>query len=796
MRIKSYAYRIWGAVCAFATIACVDQSFDLNNVSKEVTVGSGKTTLPIGYIEDKTLGDLLEGQDIEGLTIDENGNLSFSYEGESETINIEGISTEFEIPQIESSFDVDYPSFNLDLDKITIEAYENINVSGFEGYSGTNFTIPNGVSIPISGSYSKEFKGSDFNLSFDVPEHVESINNIYFRDSEGDHNGAPLNVHVDFNGLAEVNGGGTLTFDFNIDGGTFRILNAEDSLIYEGKRYADNITVAAGAKSLDFVVYIESIAPEATIDENHQIEIPLEFSYNMSFNLTTKGGTVNLNSLPKVKLETTFEYHDAEIAIDTDNDLINYAVENNDPIEITGLPTELKMVNRVSMLQNDDSILNFYAHGMDWLGDLAEDIEVVVGLPSYLKLHHVDGESYDYNEATCEITTTIAQLDKGVKIAIEALDFGAEGLEPDSAGEIELDFEPSIRAHFKEGAQVNVSALKHEEELNIEVGIDESRLAIESFSGKVDYTYEVDQSFEISGLEDLDLNLEIDGIGIKPIIEVNITHPLTISAMLSGSVTPSVGGVANEANAVSFNNIELKPATYSNGAIEDAEVILIIADESLRASYTDERYTFVACDVTQLLCGSIPDALDINLELSVNSEQTQTLYITDNLSISYGYRLDVPFAIDDSLKVRYSDEIGDLNSLFTQLAEYDIQVGDVVLIATITNTTPLQLAAQATLKDAEGNNTEAQVTIADGAIIEGSADGKTPQVSALRFELELGEDGKVANIANVDAVAFDLEATSAAGEQSVALSTEQYLGVKLQVELNGGITVDIDKLNM
>ena len=797
MRIKSYAYRILGAVCAFATIACVDQSFDLNNVSKEVTVGSGKTTLPIGYIEDKTLGDLLEGQDIEGLTIDENGNLSFGYEGESETINIEGISTEFEIPQIANAFKVEYPSFNFDMRAIAIEANETINVGGFDSFSGTNFTIPEDINIPITGNYTKVFEGDNLHIEFDVPEQINNINKIYFRDIEVGHYGAPMHIHVDFNGLADVNGGGDIEFVLNIEGGSFRILDADNKLICDGNTYGNTYPVASGTDSIDFVIYVESITNNTALDGNHHLDIPLKLTCDINFELKTQAGTVNLNLPPMVKLNAEFMYGDAEVAVNSDIELIDYAVEDGEPIEIKDLPTELKKVNRVSMLQNDDSILNFYAHGMDWLGDLAEDIEVVVGLPSYLKLHHVDGESYDYNEATCEITTTIAQLDKGVKIAIEALDFGAEGLEPDSAGEIELDFEPSIRAHFKEGAQVNVSALKHEEEeLNIEVGIEESRLAIESFSGKVDYTYEVDQSFEISGLEDLGLNLEIDGIGIKPIIEVNITHPLTISAMLSGSVTPSVGGVANEVNAVSFNNIELKPATYSNGAIEDAEVILIIADESLRASYTDERYTFVACDVTQLLCGSIPDALDINLELSVNSEQTQTLYITDNLSISYGYRLDVPFAIDDSLKVRYSDEIGDLNSLFTQLAEYDIQVGDVALIATITNTTPLQLAAQATLKDAEGNNTEAQVTIADGAIIEGSADGKTPQVSTLRFELELGEDGKVANIANVDAVAFELEATSAAGEQSVALSTEQYLGVKLQVELNGGITVDIDKLNM
>ena len=97
------------------------------------------------------------------------------------------------------------------------------------------------------------------------------------------------------------------------------------------------------------------------------------------------------------------------------------------------------------------------------------------------------------------------------------------------------------------------------------------------------------------------------------------------------------------------------------------------------------------------------------------------------------------------------------------------------------------------LKDANGNPTAAQLPIEDDAIIEGSADGVTPKVSTLRFNLDLGADGRVANITEVDAIAFDLVATSAAINNAVALNTNQFIGVKLQLELAGGITVDIDE---
>jgi hypothetical protein len=62
----------------------------------------------------------------------------------------------------------------------------------------------------------------------------------------------------------------------------------------------------------------------------------------------------------------------------------------------------------------------------------------------------------------------------------------------------------------------------------------------------------------------------------------------------------------------------------------------------------------------------------------------------------------------------------------------------------------------------------------------------------MRLNLDFGADGRVANLAEVDAIAFDLKATSAAVDGSVPLNTNQFIGVKLQFELAGGITVNLD----
>jgi hypothetical protein len=781
-----------GAVCAFTAIACVDKSFNIDDVSKEVTLGSGTTTVPLGYLENKSLGDLLEGEDIEGLIIEESGNLSFSYEGESKTIEVEGISTEFEIPQIENSFEVEYPEFNFAMKAIEISEEADIEVvSGLEGYLSQG-RIPHGVDLPnVECKYHHVIEGDNLHIEFDVPQQIDDIAKIIFRDIESGHHGAPMHLKVALNGLKDINAGGELKFDQNIEGGTFRILDAANNAV-ETKHYTETYVIEEGDEYVDFVIYVESIVNDTELDSNHHLDIPLKLTYDMEFNMATKAGDFNLSHMPHLELNANFEYGDADVVVNSEVNLVECEMDNGDPIEIVGLPDELVSVKRVSMLQGANSILNFYAHGLSWLGDLADDVEVVVGLPTYLKLHRVDNANYIYDEATGELTTTIAELDKGVAIAIEALDFGAEGCSPDANGKIALDFEPSIRAHFKDGEHVNVSSLEHNGDLEISVGIEKSNLEIESFTGKIDYAYEVEQAFEMTGLGDLDL--EIDAIGLKPIIKVNITHPLTMEATIHGAVEPSVDGEVIADNVVTFESA-LVPAKYINGEIESTEATLVIADESLRDSYADSKYTFVACDVTKLIQGVMPDTLTIKLSLGVDPEQEQTLYIAEDLAITYDYKVDLPFAVDSSLKVRYNDEVTGLNSLFSQLADYDITVGDVTIIATVTNTTPLQLAASATLKNVDGSDANTQVAIADNAIIEGSADGVTPKESLLRFELDI-EDGCVASVADVDAIVFALEATSAVAEGSVALNTNQYLGVKLQMELKGGITIDLKDFNL
>ena len=771
--------------------SCVDETFRIDEVSKEVTVGGDSAvTLPLGSLNERTIGELLGDTEVSGLDVDAEGNFVYSYVGERSTVNIDGVTSEFEIPSIATSFDVDYPEFSFDMEPITIKDEKDISVLGLDGYITEGY-IPEGLAMPrVQCYYTHVIDSDELHIEFDVPEQIMNVDKLYFRDVDGIHKGAPMRLSVALNGLKEINAGGELKFDLTLEGGTFRILDADGGELCDGNRFSEQYTIVQGVETIDFVIYVESITNTTTLDNNH-LDLPLKMTYNMELDVATKAGHFDINDKPHIALTADFEYGDADVAVDSSVDLVKCDVVGGESIIIEDLPEQLKSINRVTMAQNDSAIVNLYAHGMEWLGDLAEDIVVEVALPKYLKLQNVGNEIYNYDATTGVLTASVADLDKGVSVAIEALDFGPEGISVNDNGDVELLFEPTIVARFREGSHVSVSQLKHEGDFSVEVGVTSSMLTIESLSGMVDDAFKVEETFALEGLDDIDV--EIEGVGLKPVIEVNLSHPFTIDASLSGVVTPSTDGELNEENAVVFDDVVIKAAEYVGGEIAPAEVTIIIADETLRDRYSDAKYTFVACDVTKLLVGSLPDAINIKLDLGVDSVEEQTLYVADDFSVSYDYKVEVPIIVDDTLRIRYSDEVADLSSTFEMVSKYDVQVGDVTLIAKVTNTTPLEFGANVVLKDVEGKETEAQVRIVEGDRILGSSDGVTPKESILRLELDLGDGGRITKLAEVDAVAFELVASSAANEDGVALNRDQKVGATLLLQIDGGVTVDIDQ---
>lgn len=797
MKLIDFAFRCIATVGAVVAVACVDQSFDLKDVSTEVTVGQGTTQLYVGTLEQKSIKELLGEEKIDGLGKDDEGNFIFSYSGEGDPIVVDGIENSFLVAGFENTFVVEYPTFNFDMTGIVIDEHENVDFNDNELgelLSSNSGTVTEDVAsmLPrLQGTFDRTFSSKDMHLLVDVPEQIENIHRITFRDVESGHTGAPMRLTVDFKGLAGINGGGVVDFEIELKGGIFRLVNEHNELVVEGNRYQQRYDVASGAESVEFVIYVESVENTTHLNNDHQLDIPLELSCKMSFDLEAKGGAFNLIDEPEFALYANFEYGDAEILLNDDIALVEYNPEVPQQVKIKGLPAEVKSINSIDLMEG--TALNLYVNGFEWLGDSAEKVAVEVNVPSYLVLDAASGaEYYEYDAESGVLTTTLADIAGGVVMGIDRIDFGSEGIVPDANGEILLDLDFNINAHFVEGASVKVSSLTYEGDLEVTAGVRDMDIVIKSVSGKVDYSYVLDKEFDIN-IEDMELgDLEIGGVGLSPIITLNVINPLTVPLVANGELRDDTS------RELKLEDIPIKAAEYVDGEIVPTRSCIVVATEERRGEFADKDVCFIAVDFDEFLKGVIPSKMDVSLNVGVDSEVVNTVYLADKFEICYDFSVEVPVAFNDKLDISYEDEFTGFNSVFTDIyesvEEFGFKVGDVTIVVDVKNTTPLAFDVEAEVINMSGEKVSVPISFVEGYDrIAGSTDGKSVAESAVRLNIGDGEAFSLEQLTEIDGIRFRLNASCDAEERTY-LNENQWVEARVMLELSGGITVDVKEI--
>lgn len=797
MKLIDFAFRCIATVGAVVAVACVDQSFDLKDVSTEVTVGQGTTQLYVGTLEQKSIKELLGEEKIDGLGKDDEGNFIFSYSGEGDPIVVDGIENSFPVAGFENTFVVEYPTFDFDMTGIVIDEHENVNFNDNElgvmlpSNSGTITEDVASMLPRLQGTFDRTFSSKDMHLLVDVPEQIENIHRITFRDVESGHTGAPMRLTVDFKGLAGINGGGVVDFEIELKGGIFRLVNEYNELVVEGNRYQQRYDVESGAESVEFVIYVESVENTTHLNNDHQLDIPLELSCKMSFDLEAKGGAFNLIDEPEFALYANFEYGDAEILLNDDIALVEYNPEVPQQVKIKGLPAEVKSINSIDLMEG--TMLNFYVNGFEWLGDSAEKVAVEVNVPSYLVLDAASGaEYYEYDAESGVLTTTLADIAGGVVMGIDRIDFGSEGIAPDANGEILLDLDFNINAHFVEGASVKVSSLTYEGDLKVTAGVRDMDIVIKSVSGKVDYSYVLDKEFDIN-IEDMELGeLEIGGVGLSPIITLNVINPLTVPLVANGELRDDTS------RELKLEDIPIKAAEYVDGEIVPTRSCIVVATEERRGEFADKDVCFIAVDFDEFLKGVVPSKMDVSLNVGVDSEVVNTVYLADKFEICYDFSVEVPIAFNDKLDISYEDEFTGFNSVFTDIyesvEEFGFKVGDVTIVVDVKNTTPLAFDVEAEVINMSGEKVSVPISFVEGYDrIAGSTDGKSVAESAIRLNIGDGEAFSLEQLTEIDGIRFRLNASCDAEERTY-LNENQWVEARVMLELNGGITVDVKEI--
>ena len=769
---------------------CVDDSFRIDKVSTEVTIGQG-ATLPLGDLERKTLGDLLaEAEGIDTLITKTDGGYVLGVSGDGQ-YSIGGIKHVVSIPAISGEFKVDYPEFALINDVHTFDEYCEIR----SNYGNLSLLENQAVPVPAGIEITGEEEGS-FSETFDyeVPEMISGIKRIYMKPTEDGDPGARVDVRFLLNDLSAVNGGGHVNLELKAPEGC-NIYNAEGEHIEDGEFAVNEFDFTADQDELPFLIYIESIANNSPV-ENGKIAFSVDLEYHVSFEMTTKSGSLNLIQGPQLHIMSDLAYEDADVVLNEVAILDHMKPENGDVV-IKDLPEEITLIRSLTFAE--ESPLTLKAGGFEWMSeDLAEKIIIDAWLPDYIILH--ENVEIGYNAEEHKLHTTLNSLRNGVEVDLDALDFGAEGLDPKS-GEVKISFAPEIDARIEEGTEVKLSSVMHEGEMTLNAGIEEATLDIQEVCGYVNYEYTYEKRIGLGGVD----NLSIDGVGLTPVLKLELENPFTMELMASYSIVPYIDDKIQADRAINTNGyngvgyVTIPAAAFKDGVVEPSRSVIVLGTEASREEYSAEEYIFVPCDIDKLLTGQFPDELDLRLDISTDLFKEVALHALDNYVLKYDYSLELPIELNNATGITYEQTV-DFTKMnggnpFEQLAELDyIKVGDVAVLADVTTTLPLELVASADMLDADGKVIEGLIVLPeDGNSIVGSKDGVAEATSTLRLELHLVDDGCIAQLSNVAAISFRLQAKGV-DESSVALSDEQYVEAVLTLELAGGVTADLKAL--
>lgn len=826
MKLKNYAYRCMAVVCAIVAVACVDENFSLDKVSKEVSVIDGETILPLGSLEKQTLGSLL-GSDTdlpEGLVKNSDGSYEFTYVLDTTTIPAPEfeLPTEFAIEAMETNFSIDLPtldftsygtevkeSFDLNFDASAIEAVVQQYATEDDSY-----TIPEYIfnAIP-EGNRNFTFKIEKESIEidaieFELPEQIKNISRILFDGNSEGIEGAPLSVQLDLNSFAGVNAGGHFNFTMkskanlvicNHDGEEI-----EPQIEGEYNVYPINSTINEGDESVGFLVYIVAIENEEAVNKTVSVDPSMEFEIDFALNI--QAGTLSLTNkklnMPVVDVFSEFALKDAEVIFDSSVDLVSFEFGGESgsegfDITIDSLPEQIKGIECVEL--SKDSKLVLYATNLEWLGDTVSlDLE----MPACLVIK--EGEGYTYNTETNLLTTTIEAIssENGLNVLFDKIDLSI--LEKDENGAFSVELNPSGRVHFTDESPIRITEFITEGNIEVAVGIKDSSLGFESVTAQLDFSETIEEDIDLSDLASEELPIDIGGSGLSPVLMVTVANPLTIDANIEAQLIPYVGEEAQVDTQIKFNATIAK-AVYDEltGETVPTTTTIVLAKESQRANYpASEGYTFVDWDIDNLIRTPLPDKIALSATVGLPTDPI-TLHFGDisSLEFSYGASFSLPFAFDNQLSISYEMKESILDngkSPFAEVAAIEgIKVGDIALIAEFETTLPLELEVTTTLYDKAGNELPTKIGFTEGSnVVKGSKDGDTPENSTLRLQFDLAaEDGSLAELADVAEIGFKIEARGSAADGCVAaLKEAQYIAAELKLEIDGGITVDLDKL--
>ena len=325
--------------------------------------------------------------------------------------------------------------------------------------------------------------------------------------------------------------------------------------------------------------------------------------------------------------------------------------------------------------------------------------------------------------------------------------------------------------------------------LQLDMDISVEDIFVKEFVGKVDYTISESEQTEIDLSALSDFGLTINNAALSPIFDIYLDNSdLDIPFNVDIDIMPSNA----EGDIIEQNRIKVEGVHIDGGRRNH----IVISTEERRSEYEDAETTFVAADISRLLSGEIPSNLLLAINVSSDTESMHTIDLTQSeFTIVCDYSVDIPLEFGRALDITYSNTITDLADAFSSVADTGVKVKHIAIVIDFDTSIPLDMILSAELLDADGNRTATNINMGDNCIVRGhngQNGGKTTR-STVVLGLDAGEDGDLSALKDVDALRFSLNLRNS-GLTGGKLQPDQVISGRAKLQVNGGITVDLDEL--
>lgn len=774
--------RLFYIIVVLLSVGCVDREIDLSKVEGNIGINADDLTFPLAYMPERTLESIIQKAELTDTFVADptTGDYSISYSADNQSINIAGADGNFVLPAKEFNITLDYPTFTIPDYNCDIEAlcYIGGNLNDSELLIGQ--TVNSVAGIKVTGQKSGT---TGYTAEVELPDYIEHIERIYIAHPEN-LPGAPVVGLFDLGSLGDINGGGSVTIELKVPDG-YEIYDEQLNPIQDNIYRIENRAIAVGEHTVSFTMYVGSVINQQQA-VGGQLIVPEQIEYTISYDLVSAEGTVTIADLPTLSLSGTFECEDVDIVLGQMELFQQMKMVSN--VTIDSFNQSIKSIKSVDMSSGD---ITLYINGLnDWsedavMADVPNSILVDVVLPQTLKVSSKD-EKVTVNSDTNTLSATLAQLQYGVTLNIDKLDFGSEGIAPTADGKINIPLEISLGANLEQGTKVRLSHLQYTGGLNISAGYNQAELTAATVTGRVDYSHNESISIEVADLGE-DIDIEVEGLGLSPVIDFWLANSLTLPLYVEATLSPVRDGEVIGAQSVALDRFELQPASVGATATEIVPTTTKV--RIANNAEAEQGVVAIACDFEQLFKGGIPEQLQVDLSVATDAETDMSLVLAQYYPITYGYGLNMPLAFGSALDIKYTGSADGIGQTVSEM-EMELSVsGKAAIICEVENSMPLNLELSLELLDINGAATDIQIIPVGEPMVKGSADGKTPQTSSVTFELRSTDSNILDDLEAVETLRYTLKATSAA--DGVALNRSQTIAATFALNVDGNVNINI-----